>query len=100
METKSEQKRLADRAFWEIDAIVAQVFEEAVMDEGLPTHDERGRKHQCRSLDRRPRRYERIYYKSVDKACALVKIADPVAYKLLVDEYGGEKILISQLKYA
>lgn len=39
---------VSDRAFWAIDKTTSKLFDEFVLRDNLPTHDERGAKIRCR----------------------------------------------------
>lgn len=93
-------KTLADRAFWKIDARVGELFDEFVVRDNLPTHDKYHGKIECRGFyPAQRRKYDDLYYESVEKACEEIKNSDPLAYRDLVDEHGDENQLIRDLKF-
>lgn len=102
METCADNvKSPADRAFWKIDAMVGELFDEFVARDNLPTHDKHNRKITCRGFyPTRRGNYDKLYYESVGKAVELVKQSDILDFKVLVDEIGSEEKLIHELKFA
>jgi hypothetical protein len=100
MENKQvDKEQLAERAFRKIDKKVAELFDQFVARDKLPTHNKHGGKIRCRDDGRGLEQYIDIYHESVEKAVELIKESDPDAFQALVDEHGSESKLISNFKF-